>query len=239
MMARTKSARTTQSQSGAVTSYATGIGKRDSVRLADGSRVVLGPQSRLVVPRDYGSSTRAVELTGDAYFDVVHNASKPFSVRANGALIEDIGTTFAVDSDGDGGATTVAVVTGSVRLRTPASTPTSGVVLSAGDRGSLDAAGETRVEHDAVRADDVAWTTGRLVFNDVPLARVIPELQRWYGVTVRVSDSSLLRRTVHTTLGDESADKALEILALTLGARVERHGDTATVIPNRLPSSSK
>lgn len=228
-----------QSDAGTVKTYATGVGKRDSVRLADGSRVVLGPQSRLVVPRDYGQSSRAVELTGDAYFDVHHDASKPFSVHANGAMIEDIGTTFAVESDVDGGATSVAVVTGSVRLRSATSAASAGVVLAAGDRGTLDAAGQAKVERDAVREDDVAWTTGRLVFNDAPLSRVIPELQRWYGVTIRVSDSALLRRTVHTSFSGESADKALEILGLTLGARVERHGDTATVVPTSSPSGAK
>ena len=126
-----------------MTTYATGVGKRDSVRLADGSRVVLGPQSRLVVPRDYGQARRAVELTGDAYFDVRHDASKPFSVHANGAMIEDIGTTFAVESDVDGGATSVAVVTGSVRLRSATSAASAGVVLAAGDRGTLDGCGSS------------------------------------------------------------------------------------------------
>ncbi|HEY4129007.1 MAG TPA: FecR domain-containing protein [Gemmatimonadaceae bacterium] len=229
----------TSPTTGRVMTYATGVGKRDSVRLADGSRVVLGPQSRLVVPSEYGNATRSVELSGDAYFEVEHNAARPFSVRANGAVIEDIGTTFAVESDVDGAVTSVAVVTGSVRLRTEASAPTAGVVLAAGDRGTLDAAGKARVERDAVREDDVAWTTGRLVFNDAPLARVIPELQRWYGVTIRVSDSALLRRTVHTSFNGESADKALEILGLTLGARIERHGDTATVIATGPASRAK
>jgi len=59
--------------------YTTGVGQRDSVRLADGSRVVLGPDSRLTVPADYGTGSRSVELRGDGYFDVVHDAAKPFA----------------------------------------------------------------------------------------------------------------------------------------------------------------
>jgi transmembrane sensor len=217
---------------------ATGVGRRDSVRLADGSRVVLGPQSRLTVPAAFGATSRAVELTGDAYFDVHHDSLKPFSVRTNGALIEDIGTTFAIESDAGNG-TRVSVVTGSVRLRSSESGPTSGVVLAAGDRGTLDAGGRANVEHNAVRDEDVAWTTGRLVFNDAPLSQVISEMQRWYGVTIQVTDSALLRRTVHTSFADESPDKALEILGLTLGARIERHGDTATVTSARGPTGGR
>ena len=79
--------------------------------LADGSRVVLGPDSRLTVPADFGSGARAVELEGDGYFDVRHDAAKPFAVRVGQALVEDVGTTFRVESD-DGNATSV-----SVRLR--------------------------------------------------------------------------------------------------------------------------
>jgi len=222
----------------AVQTFATGVGRRDSVRLADGSRVVLGPQSRLTVPADFGATARTVELTGDGYFDVHHDSLKPFSVRTNGALIEDIGTTFAVESDAGEG-TRVSVVSGSVRLRATASAATSGVVLTAGDRGTLDALGRANIEHNSVREEDVAWTTGRLVFNDAPLSRVIPEMQRWYGVTIRVADTALLRRTVHTSFSGESADKALEILGLTLGARIERHGDTATVASARGPTGPR
>jgi transmembrane sensor len=238
MVVQTRSPRRTTAPSAAVQTFATGVGRRDSVRLADGSRVVLGPQSRVTVPADFGATSRAVELTGDAYFDVHHDSLKPFSVRTNGALIEDLGTTFAVESDAGEG-TRVSVVSGSVRLRSNESAPTSGVVLTAGDRGMLDAAGVVNVEHNSVRDEDIAWTTGRLVFNDAPLSRVIPEMQRWYGVTIQVADSALLRRTVHTSFSGESADKALEILGLTLGARIERHGDTATVTSARGPAGAR
>ena len=84
--------------------------------LADGSRVILGPDSRLTVPADFGSTARAVELKGDGYFDVRHDAAKPFTVRVANALVEDVGTTFTVESDA-GDTTSVSVLSGSVRLR--------------------------------------------------------------------------------------------------------------------------
>jgi transmembrane sensor len=238
VVVQTRAPRPATVPSAAAQRFATGVGQRDSVRLADGSRVVLGPQSRLTVPADFGATSRTVELTGDAFFDVHHDSLKPFSVRTNGALIEDIGTTFAIESDAGEG-TRVSVVSGSVRLRASASAPTSGVVLAAGDRGMLDAGGRASVEHNSVREEDVAWTTGRLVFNDAPLSRVIPEMQRWFGVTIQVGDSALLRRTVHTSFSGESTDRALEILGLTLGARIERRGDTAIVTSARGPTGTR
>jgi transmembrane sensor len=218
--------------------YTTRVGQRDSVLLADGSRVLLGPDSRLTVPADYGTTSRAVELHGDGYFDVQHDAAKPFAVRVGTALIEDIGTTFTVESDA-GDTTSVAVVTGSIRLRGASSSPNAGVVLAAGDRGSIDQRGNVRFERQSVRDDDVAWTTGRLVFRDASLTRVAGEIHRWYGVTLRVTDPSLLNRHVTASFAGEPIDQVLKILGLTLGARVDHQGDSAIVTSTRGPNPAR
>jgi transmembrane sensor len=215
-----------QTTSGAQT-YTTAVGQRDSITLSDGSRVILGPDSRLIVASDYGNASRSVELHGDGYFDVQHDAAKPFTVRVARAVVEDIGTTFAVESDA-GDTTAVAVLAGSVRLRSRDSSATSGAVLSAGDRGSMSADGQVRAYPHSV-TDEAAWTTGRLIFRDASLARVAGELRRWYGVNLRIVDSSLANRHVTATFNGEPVDQVLKIIGLTLGARIERQGDSATV----------
>jgi transmembrane sensor len=212
--------------------YVTGVGKRDSILLDDGSRVILGPRSRLEVPADYGALARAVTLAGDAYLDVRHDAAKPFSVRINGALIEDIGTTFVVESDA-ANSTTVAVITGSVRLRRESAAGNAGVVLVAGDRGTLEAAGEARVQRHSVRGEDTAWLSGRLQFRDAPLSQVAAEIERWYGVRLQLADSAMLAQHVTTSLDGEGVDQALRILGLTIGARIEHVGDSAIVTSTR------
>lgn len=237
----TRQARTAPDEGAQATlarTYTTGVGQRDSVRLADGTRVVLGPDSRLTVPADYGTSSRSVELRGDGYFDVIHNAAKQFAVRVGKAVVEDIGTTFTIESD-DAAATSVSVVTGSVRLREAESEPASGVVLAAGDRGSIDESGRASAQQHVVRDEDVAWTRGHLVFRDAPLSRVANELRRWYGVTLRVNDSALLNQPVTMGFAGEPADRVLDIIGLTLGARVQRQGDTATLIFNRRQPSPR
>jgi transmembrane sensor len=211
--------------------YTTAVGQRDSVTLSDGSHVILGPDSRLTVATDYGNTTRSVELRGDGYFDVKHDADRPFSVRVSRALVEDIGTVFAIESDA-GDTTTVAVVSGSVRLRASDSSPTSGAVLSAGDRGSMAADGRVLTFPHSV-TDDTAWISGRLVFNGASLVRVAGEIRRWYGVTLHIADSSLVNRHITATFKGEPVDQVLKIIGLNLGARIERQGDVATVTSNR------
>ena len=209
--------------------YQTAVGQRDSVLLLDGSRIVLGPDSRLDVPAGYGTSTRAVSLQGDALFTVRHDAAKPFAVRVGNAVVQDIGTTFVVESDGSDG-TRVSVVAGSVRLRRVGSAEGSGVTLAAGDRGTVDLTGVARAERNVAVADDTAWTTGQLKFDGVPLSQLASELHRWYGVLVNVADSSLVDRHVTTTIeAGQPVDEVLRNIGLSLGAKVERHGNSATI----------
>jgi transmembrane sensor len=212
--------------------YATAVGQRDSVLLSDGSRVILGPASRLEVGATYGTDTRSVVLHGDAYFDVRHDAAKPFSVRVGDAIVEDIGTTFTIESDA-GDTTSVSVMTGSVRLRPTRSSANAGAILSAGDRGAMSVNGQVRTYPHSVTDDAAAWTSGRLVFRDASLARVTGELKRWYGVTLHVADSSLATQHVNATFTDEPVDQVLKVIGSVLGARIERQGDNATVTSNR------
>jgi transmembrane sensor len=208
--------------------YATSIGQRDSIILGEGTRIILGPDSRLLVPTDYGLTARSVELMGDAYFEVRHDSSKPFSVKVGHALIEDVGTTFTVES-GATDTVSVSVMTGSVRLRLSTGRANSGAVLAAGDRGSFTPDGFVHAYPHTAAADDSAWMTGRLVFQNASLARVASEIHRWFGVTVFVRDSSLADRHVTASFNGESVDQVLKIIGLTLDARIERKGDSATV----------
>ena len=216
--------------------YATSVGQRDSVTLPDSSRVILGPMSRLVVA--YSKNHRSVSLQGDAYFDVRHDPSLPFTVRVGRAVVEDIGTTFTIESDA-GDTTNVSVITGSVRLRASDSAANAGAVLAAGDRGSMSSDGSVRAYPHTVTEDAAAWTSGHLVFKDASLVRVIGEVRRWYGVTLRVTDSSLADRTLTFDATGESVDQVLKIIGLDLGARIERQGDTATVTPIRSPNTTR
>jgi transmembrane sensor len=218
-----------------IRTYATAVGQRDSLLLADGSRVVLGPDSRLEVSADLSQGRREVALHGDAVFVVQHDAARPFTVRVDHALIEDIGTTFAVESDA-GNATRVSVLAGSVRLRglAPSAAPDTGVTLAAGDRGTVDLTGAARAERHVPVADDMAWTSGRLAFRDASMAQIAGELHRWYGVLLNVPDSSLADRHVTTTFDSaQPVDDALTKIGLALGAHVERNGNTATLTMKR------
>jgi transmembrane sensor len=209
--------------------FETAVGQRDSLRLPDGTRVVLGPGSRLAVDQGYGSTHREVGLRGEAYFEVQHGSSHPFVVRAGIARVRDIGTAFGVHTDpGDG--VSVVVTSGAVRVHVGEGIPAdSGVLLRQGDRGVLSPDGRVVAQRGAATEDDLAWTRGRLIFRDATLSQVSADLRRWYGVELRVADSSLAGKHVNTTFEGEPADRVVDVIALILGANVEHRGDTAVL----------
>lgn len=209
---------------------ATGVGVRDSMALPDGSQVVLGPLSSIILARDYGIATRNVEIRGEAWFDVKHDDRKPFTVRAGEATIVDIGTKFAVRSDSLAGVA-ITVTEGSVSMRPVNTSMQQGVVLKAGDNGLLKPAGQVIARRGAASEDDIAWLKGRLVFREAPISEVVASMHRWYGIQLRVTDQSLLDKHITATFNGEPPERVLEVLRLTLGAEIERRGDTAIVRP--------
>ena len=209
------------------TRYSTTVGTRHTVQLPDGSTAQLAPLSHLDVSGGYGAPERTVTLSGEAYFEVRHDAAHPFVVRTATAEVRDLGTTFSVSSGGPAGAR-VVVTSGSVSLRASAGRDTA--VLRAGDRGGV-AAGQVTVERGAATDDDVAWTHGRLVFRDAPVAEVAAQLRRWYGITLVVRDPVLARRHLTASFGTETGDEAVRVVAAALGGQVQRRGDTAAVVP--------
>jgi transmembrane sensor len=206
------------------------VGAVDSLRLADGTRILLAPGSRLTVGADYGGATHEVRLAGEALFDVATAAAGRFTVRAGPAVIRDLGTTFSVRSD----ATEVRVVvsSGSVVLRGATATG-SGTVLQAGDRGVLTPSGEVSAERGAASRDDLAWTDGHLVFNNATLAQVADELRRWYGLELQFADATLAARHVTARFEGEDAQHVLDVIALALDVEIERTSGAIAVVRTR------
>ncbi|HVF39546.1 MAG TPA: FecR domain-containing protein [Gemmatimonadaceae bacterium] len=221
--------RTTDPASGArPAEFATLVGERDSVRLEDGSLVVLGPHSSIRVAADFGGKQREVEMSGEAFFDVVHDDARPFVVRAGSATIRDVGTHFVVRSDGIDGVS-VAVTEGVVALTASGDSAGAEVLLQAGDRGRVHPSGKTITQRGSAGNDDLAWMEGSLVFREAPLTEVIASLQRWYGIELRISEPALRARHITATFTGEPLDRVLEVIGLALGADIERRGNTAIV----------
>jgi transmembrane sensor len=206
--------------------FSTQRGQRAEVRLVDGTRVTLAPASRLVVPADFDIAHRDVSLEGRAMLTVVHNERKPFTVHARSAVVLDVGTRFDVSAYPEDREVVVVVTEGVVQLRDSSAIPSSAVEMKRGSVGRVVASGKTTAVHGVDTDRLTAWTDGTLQFDEARVPDAMAELARWYDLDVRIADPSLAARRVTATLRDQALPDILELFAIGLGARVERHGRT-------------
>lgn len=202
--------------------YTAPLGQRISMTLPDGSRMTLAGGSSARVPRSFGAGSREITLQGEGHFDVVHDTTQPFRVRAGNVLAEDVGTRFVVRAWPEVGGVEVAVEEGIVALAQGHAAPT---LLHAGDRGRVTSAGRVEVSQDG--AERAAWIRGEFVFDGTALSEALPALARWYGVTLTATPDMLERR-VTGQFAALPLDPMLESLALALNAQLVRNGSTIT-----------
>lgn len=215
--------------------FATARAQRASIELLDGTRAVLAPESRLRVVTDFGAGHRVVDLVGQAYFVVTHDAKHPFIVRTTNAVAEDLGTAFVVRAYPGDSVAEVAVADGKVALRPRAAGGARDVTLERGDVGVAASSGRIAVASDVDLLPYLGWTTGTLSFHKTPLRDVQRVLERWYDVRIELSDSSLASVPVSASFDNKSADQALRSLARLLKVRYERSGASVRFIVDPAP----
>jgi transmembrane sensor len=156
-------------------SYATPIGGQLEAQLADGTRIRLNTNSALKVRFD-GRTRRVELLRGQAFFDVAHDASKPFIVTAGAAEVRAVGTRFDVRRDGDG--VKVVLTQGKV-LVSERGVSTAPTALAPGQ--SVRAGGKIGVSRPVAADTDAAtgWTLGHLTFRSTPLPEAVAEINRY------------------------------------------------------------
>jgi transmembrane sensor len=180
--------------------------------LADGSRIALSPGGVLTVR--WSRHARTVDLAkGDAFFEVSHDARRPFTVAASGRTLTVLGTRFNVAG---GRHLTVSLVQGSLRVGAPGAVD---IVLKPGERYVAAKMGGRAEMADVV--SDAAWKDGRLVFADTGLTEAAERLSRAAG-----------RRFV-------LADPALGALRLSGSMKVERIEDVRSVLEASLPVATR
>jgi len=195
---------------------ATGPGEQRTVTLAGGTSIRMNGTTRVEIER---SNPRFVALqSGEALFDVVHDARSPFRVEVGGATVEDLGTRFNISRTG--GTTSVGVAEGEVVYRTGTRSwhMKPGDVLVDGDNR----------EPERVRADphDIGtWTDGVLIYEEAPLEAVAGDLARNLGVRVEVRAEERSRPVSAIIQLSPDAETSLREAALTMGLNARRAGE--------------
>jgi len=208
--------------------YTTTVGQVAHLTLADGSHVVLAPRSRLTIAEHFGAESRDVTLVGEAYFVVQSALRVPFVVHTGPVSTRVLGTTFDVRRYADDRTTHVAVVSG----RVATGGRVSAAVLAAGSAGQVT---DSTVVVNAV--DDpstaVAWTQGRLIFNDTPVSVVLATLGRWYGYEFRLADTIVAANHVSMTFKTDAPIETMNAVKALLGVTMTFDGNVVVLRPKQ------
>jgi transmembrane sensor len=197
--------------------HSTLAGERMTIDLVDGSKVQLNAGASIRFPKKFEASQRQVYLTGEAFFRVAKDPSKPFIIHAGGITTTVLGTSFNVNARP--GSISVAVATGKVSV----SDGTHTEILLPEDKVVYNR--DTRVMKRQVAdlRQELAWTTNTLVFDDTDLLTVAGMLEQWYGVKVAFENESLKRCLMTGTFRNESLNHILEAIAFSTGIHYEQH----------------
>ncbi len=202
--------------------YATAPGERSTIRLADGSEVVLNSATRLEAR--LGETRRELSLVqGEAIFTVANDPTRPFFVTAGDGRVRALGTRFQVRHESK--RVTVTLLEG--RIAVDRGDSVHDVRLKPDEQVRFTAASD-EIERRTVDPTEVtSWTTGRLQFHSTLLSEVLEEVNRYAKTKIRLGDPSLGNTAVNGTfeIGDsESLVAALETAFPITAASRDRGG---------------
>ncbi|RYC68206.1 FecR family protein [Spirosoma sordidisoli] len=199
-------------------------GQRLSVTLPDGSKIYLNAESKLRYPKTLTGPTRHVFLEGEGFFEVAHNPAQPFVVTTSRLTTTVKGTSFNVNAYANESLAEVTVLTGKVEVSTTGRRQAPRLLIP-GQRVTYRPDRETLMQ--TTLADPqlaTAWRNGTLVFRRTPMADIVRQLSRQYGVRVRLATPALAACTVVGTFNRASLDDVLAVLCGSVGATYQYQG---------------
>ncbi|TRX66477.1 FecR family protein [Carboxylicivirga sp. M1479] len=186
----------------------------EQITLPDGTSVDLNFGSSITYPKNFSKEKRLVKLSGEAFFDVKRDESKPFVIETEDLNIQVLGTSFNVKAYS--GSTKSEVVVASGKVRVDAKNNTENYVLEAGDAASYSSSSNTLAVHKVSSLNYKAWKTKEIEFNNTHLNEVIKTIEQTYHITIVLDKEVLTKeKQLNATFSQHSLDHVLESVCQT------------------------
>ncbi len=195
-------------------------GQKRTVVLADGSLVTLNDNSSISF--NMTGSMREVVLDGEAYFDIAHDARKPFLVKTSKIQIRVLGTIFNVKSYADEDRVETTLVKGKVTVKNLENEGNE-VEMLPNEQVVFHKETASLVKTSAEAEQKTAWRSGNFFFEDEPVGAIFSELEKWYGVKILLDDEQKDCR-FSMNVGEESISDVLGFFEKTTGVKVTEQG---------------
>jgi ferric-dicitrate binding protein FerR (iron transport regulator) len=203
-------------ESGFIDFY-TSAGKRKRVVLPDGSVTWLNGNT--AIRYEDHRNVRMLYLKGEAFFNIRHDAGKPFIVNTSYATIQVLGTRFNVSAYPDDTVTDAVLTSGSILFTTEMHDESVVRHLLPGEKISINHLSD---KLKIARVDTIfytAWKEGRLLFEGQTFGEIARAMEHKYSVNIEFADKGLESKRLNGYLQQETLSQALEALRLTLQFR--------------------
>lgn len=149
--------------------------------LADGSEVWLDVASSITYPTAFAGKERKVEITGEAYFEVAHNAAIPFIVQKGDVEIMVLGTHFNVNAYDDENSLKITLLEGAVKVERHGN---ESLNITPGQQAEINRQGKMELNKDVDIDEVMAWKNNWFNFNSLTVPEIMQQIERWYNVSV-------------------------------------------------------
>jgi transmembrane sensor len=210
--------------------YNSAIAQNRDITLPDGTQVALGAASTMAA--QFSKGQRRIELkSGEAFFQVVHDNTRPFVVAAGDLSIRDIGTAFDVRRTGQ--RVTIAVTQGRVEVADmnpkPGETQRGILEISAGQMVSYDPGKSGMTVGSITPEQATAWRSDRLEFIDEPLTVVVANVNRYSNRPLHIADTDLGKLSYTGSVRTDAIDSWLGALPQVFPLRVNKDSKQVTL----------
>ena len=194
--------------------------KNYEVALPDGSKIFLNRNSEFRYHANFGKQKREVKLTGEAFFEISPDVSKPFIIDAGKAKVKVIGTSFNVITKNSESAVEVFVRTGKVMLTN--NTGSNTLLLDPGFVGTMDSkmSGKTINKN----PNYMSWNTGLLVYDGQKLNVVFNDLKRVYNMDIVADDPLILENPWHSPIDNLPQDTIIRLICASFNLSYTKDG---------------
>jgi transmembrane sensor len=158
----------------------TAAGETYPLVLADGSRIWLNASSSIRFPATFAGHERKIELTGEAYFEIAHDAHKPFRIQVKQMTVNVLGTHFNINSYADEATINTTLLEGAVKINSDKGS----IQLAPGEQSQVSPNGNLKRVTGINTSEIVAWKEGYFQFESADLTTVLRQFSHWYDVEI-------------------------------------------------------
>lgn len=191
-------------------------GVKARVVLPDSSVVWLNSDSRICYPSEFARNVRQVEMSGEAYFEVMKDSLRPMIVKTNKDFtIEVLGTCFSVKSYDNDNVAKATLFTGAISMHYKDTQDNELKVLKLKPEESFiyyQASAKPKPVRYKDNSKEIAWKNGELYFDQTPMEEVLKMLERWHGTRFIVQNKAIYNDKLTASFQTESIVQVMEMI---------------------------